>query len=276
VGTQSSLRYLRLFLPNKPVAVNNVIKYRVLNVYVRVDFCAIIPNPLLFVPQRRQQCTSTNSSPINARKPWYKSKKALLAALCLSTTASIIGISAVVFENKSRLPKLTRFELPSSYLTPTTTFQDNMYRAPEESSPSFWEKRLNELNLVGRIAKLAILFVPVLFTLPTLFLPYVHKVWWKLLRWSLERAGGCWIKLGQWASTRPDLSVPSPALALLLFSLTYVLLRFPEEFVKSVENLQDRCPAHAISTTRGTLKRSLSMGHDESYNSMLQISSEKT
>ena len=36
-----------------------------------------------------------------------------------------------------------------------------------------------------------------------------RDAWWRLLAWTLERAGPTFHKLGQWASTRPDLLPPS-------------------------------------------------------------------
>jgi predicted unusual protein kinase regulating ubiquinone biosynthesis (AarF/ABC1/UbiB family) len=51
------------------------------------------------------------------------------------------------------------------------------------------------------VASPAIITAPFALLFPSLF----ANVWWKLLRVTLESAGATWIKLGQWAGTRPDL-----------------------------------------------------------------------
>jgi len=48
-------------------------------------------------------------------------------------------------------------------------------------------------------------FFPAILVTPLIFIPYVKQLWWRLVKFGMEHAGGCWIKLGQWASTRPDI-----------------------------------------------------------------------
>lgn len=86
-----------------------------------------------------------------------------------------------------------------------------------------------------RFTQLTILFVPVALLAPLAALfKFVRPIWWNMLKFSLEAAGGCWIKLGQWASTRPDL--------------------FPEYVIAELGNLQNSCPSHSFSFTKKTIE----------------------
>jgi hypothetical protein len=56
--------------------------------------------------------------------------------------------------------------------------------------------------------ELSLIFTPLFLLWPMTYLfPSLKNFWWKLLHSTFEVAGGCWIKLGQWISTRPDLYV---------------------------------------------------------------------
>jgi aarF domain-containing kinase len=63
------------------------------------------------------------------------------------------------------------------------------------------------LFLLARAIYLAILFSPsiLMFAIPDYFGPEFRKTWLRVVRRTLERAGPAFIKLGQWAATRPDL-----------------------------------------------------------------------
>ena len=65
---------------------------------------------------------------------------------------------------------------------------------------------LNTARIVGRLVYLGWIFSVPLLTAPFLWCSgSFHERWWRWLRVSILRAGPCWVKLSQWACTRPDL-----------------------------------------------------------------------
>lgn len=68
-----------------------------------------------------------------------------------------------------------------------------------------------------RFFHLVLIFGPVVIASPMLVIPSLPKYWYRLLVWEIHNAGPVFIKLGQWASTRPDLF--SPTLIKLLSTL---------------------------------------------------------
>ena len=65
--------------------------------------------------------------------------------------------------------------------------------------------------------------------------PPIEDISWNYLIWSITRLGPCFIKMAQWASTRPDL--------------------FPEKLVKKMIKLQDDVEVnHSMTTVENTLK----------------------
>lgn len=77
----------------------------------------------------------------------------------------------------------------------------------QKSIQPAWTQICITIRLCLRTGHLAFLFGPILFFGFPLymsgFLPERNFVYW--IRWSLARAGATFIKLGQWAATRPDL-----------------------------------------------------------------------
>lgn len=77
----------------------------------------------------------------------------------------------------------------------------------KRSAQLAWRHVCNATSLALRTGHLTILFAPILFCgLPLYFCGLLqprHLVRW--IRWTLSRAGATFIKLGQWAGTRPDI-----------------------------------------------------------------------
>jgi hypothetical protein len=66
-------------------------------------------------------------------------------------------------------------------------------------------------ELVPRGAALLVLFTPLVLLGPAVILlpsRSLRAAWYRLLTWTLARAGCAFIKWGQWAATRPDLFPP--------------------------------------------------------------------
>ena len=97
---------------------------------------------------------------------------------------------------------------------------------------------LDVLRLLTRALYLgALLLPPLLLLLPSLLLPGRQWLWHRfeaeVLR-TLERGGPCLIKLGQWASTRPDL--------------------LPLSTCRTLASLHDAVPAHSLAETHGAIE----------------------
>lgn len=96
-----------------------------------------------------------------------------------------------------------------------------------------------------RFLHLVIIFVPVIGTMPLIWLGTRQKnrdnersgtLWWySFLVRSMERAGPAFIKLGQWAASRSDI--------------------FPQEMCNTMSSLHSNAPAHSLRYTKQTIVR---------------------
>ncbi|KAL8660745.1 MAG: hypothetical protein Q9202_006256 [Teloschistes flavicans] len=94
-----------------------------------------------------------------------------------------------------------------------------------------------------RFLHLAIIFVPVIATIPAIWVGRRVKdqdsersgtLWWyKFLVRSMERAGPAFIKLGQWAASRTDI--------------------FPQQMCNIMSSLHSNAPAHSLAATKRTI-----------------------
>lgn len=92
----------------------------------------------------------------------------------------------------------------------------------------------------GRFLELSFLFVPVLISCPICWFGHKDrstgenirsgaKLWYRYLRWSTEKAGASFIKLGQWAASRTDI--------------------FSKEMCDELSNLHSNAKAHSLKDT---------------------------
>ncbi|TVY86878.1 ABC1 family protein, mitochondrial, partial [Lachnellula willkommii] len=96
-----------------------------------------------------------------------------------------------------------------------------------------------------RFLHLAIIFVPVIVTVPIIWIGSRNKerdnersgtLWWYwFLVKSMERAGPAFIKLGQWAASRTDI--------------------FPTQMCEVMSQLHSNAPAHSLHETKKTIRR---------------------
>ena len=96
-----------------------------------------------------------------------------------------------------------------------------------------------------RFLHLVIIFVPVIVTIPAVWIGGRQKgrdderwgtLWWYgFLVHAMERAGPAFIKLGQWAASRKDI--------------------FPAEMCKAMSSLHSNAPAHSLRVTKETIVR---------------------
>ncbi|KAF2473278.1 ABC1-domain-containing protein [Lindgomyces ingoldianus] len=111
----------------------------------------------------------------------------------------------------------------------------------------FFELYIVEPICTGlRFLHLVVIFVPVLATVPVIWLgnrqsekdnERTGTLWWYVfLVRSMERAGAAFIKLGQWAASRSDI--------------------FPTELCITMSTLHSHAPAHSLETTKMIVEKS--------------------
>ncbi|KAL8685322.1 MAG: hypothetical protein Q9218_007838 [Villophora microphyllina] len=104
-----------------------------------------------------------------------------------------------------------------------------------------------------RFLHLAIIFVPLIVTIPVVWLGKRRKdhdnersgtLWWySFLVRSMERAGPAFIKLGQWAASRTDI--------------------FPQQMCNIMSSLHSNAPAHSLAATKRTIVHAFGGRHFE-------------
>ena len=131
--------------------------------------------------------------------------------------------------NRSKLVK--KIEVPSEAfdLTLTRTQTKGILRDLQKSARLVWGQICGVLSLGVRAGHLSILFGPIMFLGLPLYmlggLSSLSLIRW--IRWSLSRAGATFIKLGQWAATRPDI--------------------LPEMFCEELAQLHANAPGHSMA-----------------------------
>lgn len=106
-----------------------------------------------------------------------------------------------------------------------------------------------------RLLHLVIIFVPVILTIPVIWIGKRHPdrddertgtLWWYgFLVSSMERAGAAFIKLGQWAASRTDI--------------------FPTEMCSIMSSLHSDAPAHSLHVTKRTIEKAFGRRFDDIF-----------
>lgn len=86
-----------------------------------------------------------------------------------------------------------------------------------------------------RVVELQLIFLPLLAAGPLALLPRWRLLWYRLVVRTLRWSGPTFIKLGQWAATRPDV--------------------LPAEFCQVLAELQSRAPEHSMAWNRHAVER---------------------
>ncbi|KAK0662913.1 ABC1 family protein C21C3.03 [Lasiodiplodia hormozganensis] len=144
-------------------------------------------------------------------------------------TGEQLMLEASRAELKNQVPKVIQH---------SKTFRKGLY--------FFFENYIWEPLATGlRFAHLVVIFVPVILTVPVIWIgrrvpdrdnERSGTLWWyAFLVRSMERAGAAFIKLGQWAASRTDI--------------------FPTEMCKYMSSLHSNAPAHSLHDTKRIVKR---------------------
>lgn len=111
--------------------------------------------------------------------------------------------------------------------------------ARREMTPQILLRSLSSVVYGGaRLLELQLLFLPLFATAPLLYIDEV--LWFRILRATLRMAGPSFIKLGQWAATRPDL--------------------LPLGLCRVLAELHSRAPCHSLAWSREAFRRSFGVG----------------
>ncbi|KAK1267721.1 hypothetical protein QJS04_geneDACA009037 [Acorus gramineus] len=118
--------------------------------------------------------------------------------------------------------------------------RDALYMRAQDGQAYFTSLVLSVVDgfhLAFRMVQLLIYFFPIMFTAPLtdLFGVQFRKTWVHLLLLTFERAGPAFIKLGQWAATRPDI--------------------FPRDICAEMTKLQTKAPAHDFPYTKKSIEK---------------------
>ncbi|GAM28996.1 hypothetical protein SAMD00019534_121720 [Acytostelium subglobosum LB1] len=116
---------------------------------------------------------------------------------------------------------------------------------PEEAIRTITEEPISTTRTLLRLIKLGVIMLPTLVTLPLAFIPGVNNLWWSLLLETMQFSGTCWIKFGQWISTRPDL--------------------FPKPLCERFARLHNACPSHDFEYTRQCIEANFHKPIDELF-----------
>ncbi|CAF0717419.1 unnamed protein product [Adineta steineri] len=176
-------------------------------------------------------------------RPWYRRFWPLTIAFTVVSTGIPIGY--IVY----------RDFLQDSWMKKDKTSEENFDENSESVSQSELDTLLSQtqqllnselylnrssafivpIRLFFRTLKLIIIFTPVIifYFIQDKFAPHLYEKWCFTLRRSFEFCGPCFIKLGQWMATRPDL--------------------FSTQFCSIFNELHSNAPVHSESQTRKLL-----------------------
>jgi len=103
------------------------------------------------------------------------------------------------------------------------------------------------LRLLVRLVQLNVIFVPLLWLVVPLYFcgPHGQRLLYRSLHWGLCRAGATFTKLGQWASSRPDI--------------------LPAELCVVLSQLHTRAPAHGMAWNRHAIRSAFGVELDDLF-----------
>lgn len=205
------------------------------------------PVPRFFLAPPSFRCSAP---PLRSPGPgrWTKAGGRRWLALQASAGAGALGAAAFVelaregdggdgdLTSEQRLLKLSREELRGSRSAPGSGLLRLLHEAASLFKLYIWEPVCTGF----RFLHLVVIFVPVIATVPAIWLGRRQPerdnersgtLWWYgFLVKSMELAGPAFIKLGQWAASRSDI--------------------FPNEMCDIMSKLHSHAPAHSMRETR--------------------------
>ncbi|KAJ9654880.1 hypothetical protein H2198_006153 [Neophaeococcomyces mojaviensis] len=209
---------------------------------------------LLFSIPKRQQCYSRWTQRYSLKDPRqrpYQSRRTLLWAAAALTPGAFVQVSEENLEegltHEQEMLKMSRQEI-SKKVPEDAKGLDRVWRNVVYILDQYFYE---PLATTFRFLHLVVIFVPVIISVPIMFIGTRSKerdneragvVWWYgFLVKSMERAGPAFVKLGQWAASRTDI--------------------FPAQMCKIMSELHSNAKAHSIRHTRKTIEHAFGGRH---------------
>ncbi|KAL8243609.1 hypothetical protein R6Q59_009867 [Mikania micrantha] len=216
---------------------------------------SVLPNLLNTIPCRRQTYSQWINRRFNLKDSRQRHPRILLLAAAGLSPAVFVQLSDEPEDDgltgEQHMLQASRAEIskevPSELTGFTWLWRETVYILDqyiyEPIATSF------------RFFHLVLIFVPVLVTIPVIFIGVRRKnqdnervgtVWWYgFLVNSMERAGPAFIKLGQWAASRTDI--------------------FPAEMCRVMSELHSNAPAHSLAHTKKTISHAFNMPFEDIF-----------
>lgn len=133
------------------------------------------------------------------------------------------------------------------------SFIGSLLRKAEKATREFASGAVKSVQYAQRLLLYALYGLPLVGLLPASYAlgssaPAIEEFTWDYVMWSIQRLGPCFVKLAQWASTRPDL--------------------FPPRLVGRLIKLQDDV---AVNHPKGTIERTLTHAFGEKWREILEL-----
>lgn len=143
--------------------------------------------------------------------------------------------------------KLTRKIEISCDFAITTGKTGGVLREMQKSAKVVWSRFCGVLSLTVRTGHLSLIFGPILLVGFPLFMLgcLSNRGLIRLIRWGLTRAGATFIKLGQWAATRPDV--------------------LPELFCEELALLHANAPGHSMAWNEKVIQSAFGKSIDQVF-----------
>ena len=209
---------------------------------------ASVPRPLAtcgfssIASHLTQSCRGSHTSPFSLQRSLTLFAPALLAISSRGITVLAqkhVQMSALLASNASLKTNIIecRKQIDTELMRLKEREADSRLRRLISLSSSTWtEWMLGHWRCAVRMVELLVIFLPVavtaiVFLLPPSFprLQQLQDAWWRLLARRLEKGGPTFIKMGQWAATRPDI--------------------FPAVFSEKLKKLHHNSCAHSWAAT---------------------------
>ena len=183
-------------------------------------------------------------SPFRKPPPAFRGHRRILLAAAPLTPGALVAIGSQVYDDgktgEEHMLESSRQEIDAEVPKFVSGSHRVRYAIYYFVDTYVWEP----IATGFRFLHLVFIFVPVIATVPIIFLGQRQEernnersgtLWWyQFLVHSMERSGAAFIKLGQWAASRTDM--------------------FPTEMCAVMSSLHSNAPAHSLRTTKHTIE----------------------
>lgn len=141
----------------------------------------------------------------------------------------------------------------SQVVAPSESYLQSLIKSAKKTTCQIARGAVKSVQYAQRLLLYTLYGIPLTGLLPASYalgstFPAVEELTWDYIMWSIQRLGPCFIKLAQWASTRPDL--------------------FPPSLVDRMVKLQD--DVH-VSYPRDTIEKTLTAAFGEEWKDKIDL-----